>query len=274
MKLLISTKTTLTLCGAAAVAGLLTVACADTETSEPSGPAYGTETAFCKAVAEVVCNSEVVSACYGSSDATLPDDTESCVEQYARQARCNPGGFPYDSAGAEGCIAAMKAAYADAIINQVDVENMAEGCLPVFSTGGVEGSACDIDSDCDGKASLRCVIKGGEGTCQVPEVITPGQKCGEPQQVCEEGYYCGSDDACIVRPDADGDCSEIKPCVETALCTDGVCVAKTDNGGTCTTAAECLGGFCVIASEATEGSCGAQYALSPTTGESCLPFLP
>ncbi|MBW2454564.1 MAG: hypothetical protein JRI68_08640 [Deltaproteobacteria bacterium] len=274
MKLLTTTRTTLTLCGATAFAGLLAVACADTETAEPTGPAFASETAFCKAVAEAVCNSNVVSACYGSSDATLPDDTQSCVEQYSRQVNCNPGSFPYDPAGAEGCIAAMTAAYADGAINQTDVENIANACLPVFSSGGAAGSTCDIDSDCDGTASLRCVIKGGEGTCQVPEEITPGQTCGEAQQVCEEGYYCGSDDACIVRPGVAGDCSEIKPCVETALCLDGVCFAKTDNGGTCTVSSECLGGFCVLATGATDGSCGAQYTLSPTTAESCTPFLP
>jgi len=274
MKLLSSITTTFTLCGTTAMAGLLVVACADTETSEPAGPAYGSETAFCKAVAEVVCNSNVVTACYGSSDATLPDDTASCVEQYSRQANCNAGAFPYNSAGAEGCIAAMKAAYADATINQTDLDNIADACLPVFSSGGPEGTICDIDSDCDGAANLRCVIKAGEGSCQVPEEIAPGQNCGQPQQVCEEGYYCGSDDACIVRPGVDGDCSETKPCVETALCIDAVCVAKTDNGGTCTEDGACVGGFCVMATGAPDGTCAAQYGLSPTTAGSCTAFLP
>ncbi len=272
MKLL---KTTLTLCGVtAATVGLLAAGCADTETAAPTGPAYPTQTAFCAAVAEVVCNSNVVAACYGSSDATLPDDTASCVEQYSRQVNCNPGGFDYHSGGAEACIAAMQAAYVDAAINQTDVEKIADACLPVFSDGGSEGSSCDVDTDCDGSASLRCVFKAGLGSCQIPEEIAPGLSCVADNQVCEEGFYCGSDDACIQRPAVDGDCSEVKPCTEDALCIDALCVAKTDNGGTCTLGDECLGGFCVMATGATDGSCGAQYTLSPTTAESCTPFLP
>ena len=274
MKLL---TTTLTLCGAlAATVGLLAAGCSGTETSEPVAPAYASETAFCQAVAEVVCNANVVEACYLSSPATLPEDTKSCVEQYSRKVNCNPGDFPYHSGGAEACIAAMKAAYADAAINQTDIQKMADACLPVFSGGGPAGSVCDVDTDCDGSASLRCVIKAGEGTCQVPEEVGPAQPCGDPQQVCEEELYCGSDNQCITRPgvdpELDHDCSDVKPCVEDARCIDGICFAKTANGQSCVEADECLGGFCVTG--ATGGTCGAQYILAPTAADTCTPFLP
>jgi len=256
------------------VASLL-AACKSVETTPPTGPAYPTETSFCKALAEAVCNSNVVGACYGSSDASLPDDTTSCREQYARAANCNPGSFDYHSTGAEACIGAMKKAYADAKLTVEDRDAMADACLPVFSRGGPVGSPCDIDSDCDGAATLRCVVKPGQaGSCQEPELIGPGLSCVGPAQLCEEGFYCGSDAACIERPAAGQACDDAKPCVEQARCIDLMCVAKTPNGGACQQDGQCLEGFCIKASGATDGTCAAQLTLSPTTDGSCSAFLP
>lgn len=268
-------KTLLLGTAAAFAVGLPAIACKNIETTPPTGPAYPSESSFCQAVAEAVCNENVVEACYGSSQASLADDTQSCREQYARQPNCNPAGFDYHSAGAEACIAAMKDAYADSKLTAADLTAVADACLPVFSKGGPVGSLCDIDSDCDGALGLRCVIKPGQiGSCQDPETIGPGLSCVGEAQRCEEGFYCGSDAACIQRPGPGQGCDDAKPCVEDALCIDMMCTAKTPNGGACQQDGECLEGFCIKATGSPDGTCAAQLALSPTTQDSCTPFLP
>ena len=71
-----------------------------TSTTTPTPTySYPTEQSFCDAVAKAECSAAVVTACYGSDQASLPQDTESCVT--ARSARCNPDKLPYHPEYAE-----------------------------------------------------------------------------------------------------------------------------------------------------------------------------
>jgi hypothetical protein len=249
-------------------------ACTIVDDTDPAADPYATESAFCQALAAAACNADVVTACYLSTDEQVAEDTKKCVTARSETSRCNPLGLNYDSAGAAACIAAVKVAYGDAKLTADEVAASSQACLAVFSVGGEVGTSCEADVDCDGAAGLQCVVKAGKGSCQTPEEVGPGLKCAADNAVCEVGFYCGSDEACVERPGPAEACAADKPCVETALCIDDVCAAKTANGASCTTDGECAGGFCVMAKDQTTGTCGSQLILSSTTANSCEPFLP
>ena len=253
---------------------LATPACIIVDDTEPSADPFAQESAFCDAMATAACSSEVVTACFMSIEDQVSEDTKSCISNFVVNKRCNPLGLDYRKEGAADCLAAVKTAYEDGKLTIEEVMTEHEACLAVYSIGGEVGTSCGADIDCDGAAALRCVSKKGEGTCQQPEEVGPGLSCAADNAVCETGFYCGSDNACIQRPGPAEACADDKPCVETARCVEEACVAKTANGEACTTAEECEGGFCVMAAGQTEGTCGSQLILSPTTAGSCDRFLP
>lgn len=256
----------------------LSVACGSDEPAAPQPDPLATEADYCDALAVALCNAQVVGGCYLSDAASLEADTKKCVAALSASGTCNPDGLPYERDGAEACIALLAATFADAIISKGELsESQAEAaavaCAGVFSAGGAQGSACAEDVDCDFDGGLRCVERpGAKGTCQVPEGVGPAESCAAENQHCDEGFYCGQDDACVKEKEVGQDCSEFKPCIEDARCEQGACIAKKANGEDCGAADECTGGFCVAASGATKGVCGAQLVLAPTTGDSCDPF--
>jgi len=263
----------------AAVVGLsfsasLLASCVFNTEDPPEEDPYATEAKFCKALATSVCSADVVTACYLSSDGTLSDDTTKCVEAFSAKG-CNPKGFDYQKGGAEPCIVAKRAAYKDGKLTLEEIDEADAACLAVFSGGGASGTDCVADYECDGGSALRCVAKpGGQGTCQVAEEIGAGLSCAAENAICETGFYCGSDEACIQAPGVGKECSETKPCGSSSLCTDGICAAKKANGQSCVAGGECDGGFCVTAQGANSGNCGSTLVLAPTTSDSCAAFLP
>jgi hypothetical protein len=254
----------------------------DDSTAIPPDP-YATEQGFCDAFAKAICNGSVVSACYGSDESTLAEDTARCVENATVNA-CNPGDYAYHRGGAEACLAAIQAAYADARLTGDELEAAREQCLAAFSDNGGVGSSCVRDEDCDGSAGLRCVAKPAQdGTCQVP-VLSDGD-CSAEDAVCPDGEYCAKLEGQEVYVCAPFVASG-SPCSETILCdpdeslciTDMMmmssCTPKTDNGQTCTENTQCKGGFCVRPTGATEGTCVATLTLTPTDDQSCVALLP
>ncbi|MFP6683689.1 MAG: hypothetical protein VB934_03215 [Polyangiaceae bacterium] len=249
-------------------------ACIIVDDTEPAADPYEAESAFCEDLATAACSADVVMACFMSTEEQVSDDTRKCVSNFLGNEGCNPLGLAYRKEGAAECIAAVKQAYADGKLTLDEVMDEQDACLAVYSIGGEVGTSCEADVDCDGAAALRCVLKKAVGTCQEPEQVDPGHSCAAANAVCEEGFYCGSDDACIQRPGPAEACASDKPCVETARCVDDLCVPKTGNGEGCAAAEECEGGFCVMAAGQMMGTCGSQVILSPTTADSCERFLP
>ena len=285
---------------ATTVVGLTAAGCggAETEGVDPPPDPLASESGFCKALAESVCLPEVVKACYLSDDASLETDTASCVEIASQNSFCNPAGHPYDPAGAEDCIAKTEALYDDAELNQAELDNQREACLAVFSAGGAVGASCGIDADCDGAEGLRCVTKivstgggggggagggggggaGGpsvtiEGTCQIPSQVGPGLDCGAADAVCEDGFYCNESENCVAEETVGEACSQALPCVAEAKCEANVCVEKLGNGQTCTTANDCLGGFCLTKTGDMTGQCGSFIPLT-FDGQICALLTP
>lgn len=262
-------------CGA-----LLPVACGGNEETPPvQASPLDTEEGFCALFANAICTNAVAQACYGSDAASLPADLTACREAANRPEVCNPNGYAYNKAGAQACLTAAQAIYADGKLTLAEVDQANSTCALVFNGGGDEGVSCVSDADCAVASGLRCVVKGTDGTCQIPEEVGPGRSCAEPAQRCADDmgdqFFCSPDGACNERALAGDTCDPItKPCYDTANCANGVCVEKLANGDTCSNGAECLGGFCSKAANAATGTCSATLSLAPTTGNTCAPFLP
>ncbi|MCA9622163.1 MAG: hypothetical protein KC731_24235 [Myxococcales bacterium] len=239
------------------VALLVPIGCGGVDESEPQPDPNETEQGFCAALAEVICSQAVVEACYLSDSSTLAADTESCVERASRASVCNPAGLPYDKSGAQSCLAATKAMYGDAKLGTEELEAQRRACLKAFSRGGDAGTACVVDEDCDGAGGLRCVKKvTGEASCQIPKEVGGGADCSAADAVCGEGFYCSESANCVAREAVNEACSDLMLCVEDAICTADVCLAKKANSTLCAEDSECLGGFCIKKTGENTGQCG------------------
>jgi hypothetical protein len=262
------------------VVGAMFVGCGgDDTTSTPTpGWPYPSETSFCNKLAEVACNDTVVTDCYGSSAASLPDDKAACTEAYKATTNCNPDNLDYHPDKAEECINQIASIWTDAKVDMTELDTAMAVCNQVFFQGLDTGSPCATDTDCDTLGGATCVQKTGqtEGSCQVAHTVGGGQPCDSPSAVCGDDFYCDpSVSACIARANVAAACSAVKPCEQDALCADATnqCVPKTDNGDPCTAAGQCKGGFCDLPRGATEGMCASTMMLA-TTSSFCLPFNP
>jgi hypothetical protein len=260
--------------------GLLTMVgagCSSTETIDPGHLPFEDEATFCQKAAELVCTASVVDACYGSDDASRPDDTNTCQGAFSLNSHCNPFDFDYHQPGAQACLDKLALVYADAKLNSTEEAELTEACLIAFNNGRAEGETCAVDNDCAVGDDFRCVF-APEGTCQVPEEVEGGLNCGAADQVCGDVFYCG-DGNCIQRPDLGELCSDVVPCAADARCvipvdmTEGACEAKFGNNDTCQAADQCAGGFCTIPTGGTDGTCAASVTLGTTVAGSCDRFL-
>jgi len=233
---------------------------------------YPDQGSFCKALAEAVCNSTVVSACYGATD-DLSEETTSCVTAYRNPEVCNPYGYSYRAEGAEACISALTSLYSDGKLTSDEMDSANDACLAVYSAGGAVGTACEADHVCDAASGLRCVTKpGATGSCQQPEEVLAGGNCAGDNQVCEAGYYCNQDaNLCGIQPTVAEACSDTMPCDATSLCEGEICIAKTGNGETCSVGSQCAGGLCDKTAGADTGSCVEVLSLY-TNSEACTAF--
>jgi hypothetical protein len=269
--------------------GIASLACAfglavgcggGSDTIAPPPSPYETEQGFCQLLAEAACTQAVVENCYLSdpSDAEqFEDDVASCQAQAAKPSACNPNGYAYRRDGAEACVAAVGAAYADGKLNMDEIEAASEACLAVYSGGKGVGASCSADHECNYAQGLTCAIElGKDPTCQEVVIAAPGAKCGDGNAVCEEGYHCNVDASICGQDNGIGEtCSETQPCEDGAICGGGgTCEAKLSNGSTCVDPFECAGGFCVKAQGASTGTCGSTVTLSPTNAGTCGVFLP
>jgi hypothetical protein len=222
-------------------------------------PKYPTTASYCAARAEAECSKEVLLAC------AIPDQAR-CITK--RQDACfaaYPNGMPYNPNGAEPCVTAVAAAFADAKISSLESRTMREACVALFDGPGVTDATCREDIDCKVSASLRCVLRGGSliGTCQVPQVVTGGGVCSALSQSCVAGYHCGPTDHCDVNSQVGEACRDVFPCVEIAYCNTGKCEKKLEDGTPCSSDQQCLSAMCLRGIGASQGLCASQMTLAP-----------
>lgn len=237
---------------------------------------YPNQSDFCAAVARAECSDKVVGNCYGSDSTSLASDKQKCVGVRSDLSLCNPDNLSYHPEAADPCVAKYKAVYDDGTITSDEVDAIDEACLAVFSKGGLAGSNCSTDTDCDTGAGLRCVQKAGSGKCEKPTIVGGGLKCDQPEQACDKGFYCDGTH-CIAQPEGGEACAADIPCADGFQCstadTGDSCVAKLENGSTCESADQCKGGFCIAADGKTSGTCTSSDKLELTSA-SCAAFRP
>jgi hypothetical protein len=227
---------------------------------------------YCEALATVQCNANVVAACYGSDQASLSTDTQSCVNVRSSKGSCNPSNLPYNPAAAQACLDQQDQAWNDAQLSADEVKAIEDACIGVFNGGKGEGVACTANTDCDTDIGLRCIIKEGEsGTCQKPNLVSAGNKCTDVADQCESGFHCDDGGHCVSNPEIGDACGPALPCNENAFCSDGTCVSRKNNGSTCLKAEECSGGFCLAKAGGSDGICSSTFKLE-ITSENCEDF--
>jgi hypothetical protein len=232
-----------------------------------SAPDLSTELAFCQAVANADCSPAAVQACYLPSAATTNSDTQRCIGFRSTPERCNPLNLPYHAAYAQPCLDAHTALYASAMLDPHLFQDMNSKCAAVFNRGGKTGARCTIDTDCDVGGGLSCVVHGnGEGTCQTPQQVSPGNSCNSLAAECATGYHCESSGFCVQNPGAGKACGAGVPCGTLLRCvmngsgaTSGICAAQLADQSPCTQDGDCKGGFCVAVT-ATSNVCAGQPA--------------
>jgi hypothetical protein len=254
----------------------LAVGCTvETVNEPPPGPqyTYPSEADFCAAIAAAECTDQVVDACYASVPEKLAEDRAKCVAARTDPARCNPSSFAYFPQFADACVASRAKIYTDAELTKQEIEDDYEACLPVFSRGGRDGSACTIDIDCDTSTDLRCVIKGTTGTCRNPVEAAGGDECTAPDTVCADTHYCDGSN-CLTRKNAGAACSDVILCGEDLKCdaTSSTCVAKLGGGETCLVDEDCQG-FCILTAGETDGTCAGKIVLE-ISSQTCDSFQP
>ncbi|HEY3497409.1 MAG TPA: hypothetical protein VGK73_22085, partial [Polyangiaceae bacterium] len=102
------------------------------------------------------------------------------------------------------------------------------------------------------------------GTCQVPQTVGGGDPCGDPDIVCDAGFYCNGENCIRIGyvpndPDAT-ECSADEDCKAADTCIDEICVPRCTFNELC--GAE---GRCRFEEGATEGYCAPLLA----PGEGC-----
>jgi hypothetical protein len=223
-----------------------------------------TRDAFCTEWAVRACGTTVVENCQASS-------VEDC--RAAQKTYCLDLVPPtYSSEQALTCLAAVEAAYADADLRSEELKTVTQLGPPchqlVRGTGGADAS-CESNEDCDGPKGFECVIKGGEilGTCQIPEEVEGGFECAEPQQVCEDGFYCNAENCVSYRKlgascTVDGECGPEAYCDLVPPEIDKTCVARGGVRAPCSSARECLSEICLTVGSDLE--CLSRVILSPS----------
>jgi hypothetical protein len=237
-----------------------------------------TESEFCHAVAQAECVAFVVAGCYAGSTATADKNRAACIAAREQPAHCNPSELPYHPEHADDCIAAHASVYGSGTVDAAGLAKIEAACVAVYNKGGLKGSACTVDVDCDATNGLRCIVRvGGKGHCEVPVVMEPGESCALYEAQCPDGYFCETTLNCVQKPGLGGICGAGQSCAAGFRCDETAhkCEAQLPNGSTCKFDSDCVGGFCIGADQTglKSGNCAKALSFGVDSAE-CVPFQP
>jgi len=237
--------------------------------SESAPDPNATVSSFCENWGQAACSSAVVLACSGADKV---DDglIQACVRK--QQVFCE-GLLPatgYSSQKASLCLSAVQNAYKDARLTAQEiatVRHRGDPCNHLIQGTRGEGDSCASDDDCNTLKNYLCVLKSGQGTCQIPTVVENGTSCSAPAAACNPGFYCGVDENCV-QSKAVG-----KACVDTFECATGLecdadsskCVARV-SAESCAKDDDCTTNVCDIPVGASTGRCVSSITLAASTG--------
>jgi len=237
--------------------------------SESEPDPNGTVSGFCENWAKAACSDSVVLACSGEDkvDAEL---TDGCVS--AQRVFCE-GLLPtkgYSSQKASQCLSAVQNAYKDARLTALEiatVRHRGAPCNQLIKGSQEKGESCNSDDDCNTLANFVCVLKSGEGTCQIPTLVENGDPCAEPGATCNIGYYCGVDEACVKSKDVGKGCAATFECATGLECDadSSKCVERV-SAENCAKDDDCTSNVCDIPVGSSTGRCVSSITLSASTG--------
>lgn len=251
---------------AAMVAALVLAACGSSEDPIKTPQyAFPDELAYCTARAERECSAAVIEGCQVAK--------ADC--QSRRRGVCGqdvPSGSKYRPAQADACLAAVAAAHADTKLEATESATMDKACALLFQRGGIAGTACDGDVDCDLDTGLRCVKKTGQakGACHIPTTVAIGLDCSGDTSVCDEGTFCttSTPQVCAGKFAQGKSCSDVLLCADTLQCVpdaapapEGKCENKLVVGDVCQADAECASNLC--AQVGSQKKCSSMIQFSP-----------
>jgi len=196
---------------------------------------------FCQAWAQAACSDAVVSACQAT-------DAKHCRQSQSEFCRSL---VPDQTAAAGGdeCVSAVSAAYRDADLSGSELQlvlRLGGPCERVLRGTARAGDACKAANECDRSRGYACAMKSdsGAGTCQIPEVVSPGRDCKAPEKTCGSGFYCDGHN-CIETLAAGEACSIQAQCAEMGFCNEaGQCAEHIAVNQPCHNDGECARGIC------------------------------
>jgi hypothetical protein len=172
-------------------------------------------------------------------------------------------------------LTAVRAAYVDADLSAAELDltrNLGGECAKLIRGEADEGDSCERDIDCDTTEGFECVLRpGGEGSCQQVELVGGGLSCRQPQQACEEDFFCNGNN-CVVRLEEEDACDEDRECAADLRCGNadgaggagsvGSCVPRAELTEPCEDSSDCTSQICLLAVDSTEGVCVSRVRLS------------
>jgi len=227
--------------------------------SDGSSDPNGTVSGFCENWGKAACSSKVVLACSGKAKVDA-DLTDACVN--SQQAFCEgllAATTGYSPQKASQCLAAVQKAYSDGQLTAEEVATVRHRgapCNQLIKGPQGKGESCSKDDDCNTLQNYLCVLKSGEGTCQIPTLVENGDPCSGPGDACNTGYYCGVDEACVKSKAVGKACMATFEC-ETGLDCDvdtGKCATRVD-ATNCMQDNDCTTNVCDIPVGASAGRC-------------------
>lgn len=183
---------------------------------EPPDP-YATVGQFCLAWGKSACTSQTVAACAG--DDTSDALTQACVTSQATFCETLLPATGYNSTQAAACLSAVQSAYADGRLSAAEiaiVRHRGEPCNHLIKGPQPKGGTCTVDEDCNTLENFECVMKGDQGTCQIPKLVPNGTACDAPDAVCNDRFYC--DGNCVAYKTVGAKCASDAECDPALAC--------------------------------------------------------
>lgn len=245
----------------------LLVASGGCSSTEDAADPNGTVSGFCGNWAKAACSNEVVLACAGA-DKVTPSLVDACV--MSQRVFCE-GLVPttgYSAQKATQCLNAVQNAYKDARLSAEEiltVRHRGDPCNHLIKGPQRVGESCGSDDDCNTLENYSCVMKSGEGTCQIPTVVDNGTSCSAPSAACNPGFYCGADENCVQSKAVGKSCAEDFECATGLVCDAGKCTAKV-SPESCTKDDDCTTNVCDIPVNSSSGRCVSAITLSASSG--------
>jgi hypothetical protein len=214
---------------------------------------------FCEAWADKACAPKVVENC------SLEPDEDACLESQKDFCLSIVPASDYRKEGVSECLAAVEAAYQDAVITAEEAQIVLMAGPPCHRVRGEGEPSCKNDDECEDFDGASCEKPEGSsvGTC----VTDGGFTCtADGSLACASGFYCNEKN-CVARLDEGEECTDDEQCIDTLRCTfaaeDATVETCTPRKGTneeCKSHADCASHFCA------DSKCSPRVILSDLSG--------